>query len=395
MTLLDDPALIGEKVQEEAEEVARAAREETDDRVDSEAADVLYHLLVLLRSRGRPLARRRGGAACPPPLTPTPRRCSIEPSLEEVRELARDHDLVPLRHTFIDDCETPVSAFLKLRGSQAGAPGVPAGVRRAGPAASGATRSSACARAASCAGRWATRATRTRSAERGRRAAPGDVPRRAAVLRRRRRLLRLRPRAHGRDDARRAQPGRARAARHGAHALRRARDLRPPQAHGHDPRQRRRRRRRGVLRRRAWPRSGKARGLLDGPVPRPDADRPPRPVPTFESNMPREGFEDMVERIVEYVHAGDAFQVVPSQRWSARARGRRPVQRLPRAAGRQPVAVHVLPGLPGLPGRGRLARAAADRHRPPRVDASRSPAPGRSTRIPTSCSPTRRSAPST
>jgi anthranilate synthase component 1 len=33
--------------------------------------------------------------------------------------------------------------------------------------------------------------------------------------------------------------------------------------------------------------------------------------------MPREAFEGMVERIVEYVHAGDAFQVVPSQRWSA------------------------------------------------------------------------------
>jgi phosphoribosyl-AMP cyclohydrolase / phosphoribosyl-ATP pyrophosphohydrolase len=54
--LLDDPALIGEKVEEEAEEVARAAREEPDDRVDEEAADVLYHLLVLLRSRGRSLA---------------------------------------------------------------------------------------------------------------------------------------------------------------------------------------------------------------------------------------------------------------------------------------------------------------------------------------------------
>jgi phosphoribosyl-ATP pyrophosphohydrolase/phosphoribosyl-AMP cyclohydrolase len=54
--LLDNPAHIGEKVQEEAEEVARAAREESDDRVDNEAADVLYHLLVLLRSRGRSLA---------------------------------------------------------------------------------------------------------------------------------------------------------------------------------------------------------------------------------------------------------------------------------------------------------------------------------------------------
>jgi phosphoribosyl-ATP pyrophosphohydrolase/phosphoribosyl-AMP cyclohydrolase len=53
--LLDDPPLIGEKVREEAEEVARAAREETDDRVDEEAADVLYHLGVLLHSRGRSL----------------------------------------------------------------------------------------------------------------------------------------------------------------------------------------------------------------------------------------------------------------------------------------------------------------------------------------------------
>jgi phosphoribosyl-ATP pyrophosphohydrolase/phosphoribosyl-AMP cyclohydrolase len=56
VALLDDPAHIGEKVEEEAEEVARAAREETDDRVDSEAADVLYHLLVLLRSRDRALS---------------------------------------------------------------------------------------------------------------------------------------------------------------------------------------------------------------------------------------------------------------------------------------------------------------------------------------------------
>jgi phosphoribosyl-ATP pyrophosphohydrolase/phosphoribosyl-AMP cyclohydrolase len=54
--LLDDPQLIGAKVMEEAEEVARAAREESDERVDEEAADVVYHLLVLLHSRGRSLA---------------------------------------------------------------------------------------------------------------------------------------------------------------------------------------------------------------------------------------------------------------------------------------------------------------------------------------------------
>src|SRR5688572_12123130 len=40
----------------------------------------------------------------------------VTPSLDEVRALARDHNVVPLRTTFIDDVETPVSAFLKLRG---------------------------------------------------------------------------------------------------------------------------------------------------------------------------------------------------------------------------------------------------------------------------------------
>ena len=54
--LLADPPLIGEKVREEAEEVVRAAREETDERVGEEAADVLYHLAVLLRARGLSLA---------------------------------------------------------------------------------------------------------------------------------------------------------------------------------------------------------------------------------------------------------------------------------------------------------------------------------------------------
>ncbi len=52
--LLDDPKLIGEKVEEEAEEVVRAAREESDERVAEEAADLLYHLSVLLASRDVP-----------------------------------------------------------------------------------------------------------------------------------------------------------------------------------------------------------------------------------------------------------------------------------------------------------------------------------------------------
>ena len=54
--LLAEPGRIGDKVREEAEEVARAARDESDERVAEEAADVLYHLTVLLAQRGLRLA---------------------------------------------------------------------------------------------------------------------------------------------------------------------------------------------------------------------------------------------------------------------------------------------------------------------------------------------------
>jgi phosphoribosyl-AMP cyclohydrolase / phosphoribosyl-ATP pyrophosphohydrolase len=54
--LLDDPGLAGAKVEEEAEEVVRAAREESDERVAEEAADIIYHLAVLLRGRGLSIA---------------------------------------------------------------------------------------------------------------------------------------------------------------------------------------------------------------------------------------------------------------------------------------------------------------------------------------------------
>jgi anthranilate synthase component 1 len=56
---------------------------------------------------------------------------------------------------------------------------------------------------------------------------------------------------------------------------------------------------------------------LAGPVPHPPASAPARRMPEFKSNMTGERFEAMVARIIEYIYAGDAFQVVPSQRWSA------------------------------------------------------------------------------
>src|SRR3954453_13952406 len=59
------------------------------------------------------------------------------------------------------------------------------------------------------------------------------------------------------------------------------------------------------------------RERLSGPVPRPATPAVGRAMPEFQPNMSREQFEAMVARIIEYVYAGDAFQVVPSQRWSA------------------------------------------------------------------------------
>jgi anthranilate synthase component 1 len=75
-----------------------------------------------------------------------------------------------------------------------------------------------------------------------------------------------------------------------------------------------------------------AREALRGPVPpprpRPESSGEPPAPDAFEpegvggpwrSNHSREHFEANVARIIDYVHAGDAFQVVPSQRFSAPA----------------------------------------------------------------------------
>jgi len=58
------------------------------------------------------------------------------------------------------------------------------------------------------------------------------------------------------------------------------------------------------------------RERLRGPVPIVEGTESSE-APPFESNLTREQFEAMVARIVEYIYAGDAFQVVPSQRFSA------------------------------------------------------------------------------
>ena len=77
------------------------------------------------RARAQPRRRLRG-AQWPSPLT-----SSSTPGLDEVRELAREHKLVPLRHTFIADCETP---GLRLPQAARRRAVVPARVGRAGAA---------------------------------------------------------------------------------------------------------------------------------------------------------------------------------------------------------------------------------------------------------------------
>jgi anthranilate synthase component 1 len=243
----------------------------------------------------------------------------LEPSLDEVRELARDYDLVPLRHTFIDDCETPVSAFLKLRGRK---PQFPAFLLES-------------AEQGQRVGRYSFIGVRPREVVRWSLGDEGDpyaLAEQAAALRQAPfpdappftggavgyfgyDLVRTvettlgdpNPDALGLPDMALMLSDVLLVFDHLKHTVTimvnvAADDLEASYAD-------------------AVATIAKARRLLDGPVPKPEAGRGPRPVPTFESNMSREQFEGMVSRIVEYVYAGDAFQVVPSQRWSAPLEG--------------------------------------------------------------------------
>jgi anthranilate synthase component 1 len=59
------------------------------------------------------------------------------------------------------------------------------------------------------------------------------------------------------------------------------------------------------------------KGRLSGPLPRSAAPAGEPVLGPVTSNMSREAFEEAVERCREYIFAGDAFQIVPSQRFSA------------------------------------------------------------------------------
>jgi anthranilate synthase component I len=260
---------------------------------------------------------------------------SIEPTLEQARALAaegaedgRAYNLVPLRHSFIDDCETPVSAFLKLR---ALAPTEPAFLLES-------------ADQGQRVGRWSFIGFRPRSVLRWSLADGGDP---YALAAERTASFSQAPMTDG------SGAGGVRAGEvpfsggavgfFGYDLVRAVEPLGDPKPDplglpdmalmlsdalvifdhlkhtvtilvnadlAAEPDVRR-------AHADATATIAEIREALAGPVPRARSDRTPREPPRFESNMPRERFEGMVERIVRYIHAGDAFQVVPSQRWSA------------------------------------------------------------------------------
>ncbi len=238
------------------------------------------------------------------------------PSLEQVRALAREHNLIPLRETFIDDCQTPVSAFLKLRDAD---PAHPAFLLESADQGR--------------VGRYSFIGFRPRSVVRWSLGDPGDPYALAAAELGRFNVAPL-------PDL---PPFAGGAVGMFAYDLVRTVELLGPP--NPDPI--------GVpdlalmltdalvvfdhlkhtvtvlanvyadedvdaSYRQALETIAEVRWRLAGPVPRPT--KPPqrdRSVPTFASNMSREQFEANVARIIEYIYAGDAFQVVPSQRWSA------------------------------------------------------------------------------
>ena len=124
-------------------------------------------------------------------------------------------------------------------------------------------------------------------------------------------------------------------------------------------------------------------------------------LPEPQANMSKDDFKTMVATCKEYIRAGDAFQIVPSQRFSLPF-ALPPFVALPRAAPHQPLAVPDLLRLRRLLDRGLQPRdpgAAARRHRhhpaARRHHAARRDARGGQASSPTSCWPTRRSMPST
>src|SRR6476469_1760951 len=253
----------------------------------------------------------------------------LEPSLEEARALAAQGNVVPVRTRFVDDCETPVSAFLKLRaGEEPGAPCFLLESAEQGQV-----------------GRYSFVGIRPRSNLRWNDGVltegdgpPVDAPDPYGAVSERLARYELAPVEglppfaggavgfFGYDLVRTVEPlgepnpdtlGLPDMALmitdlllvfdHLRHELTIMSCAFADDEGGID-----------AAYERATAEIAEARQRLRGAVPAPERPAVAEP-PEFTSNMEREEFEAAVERIVEYVHAGDAFQVVPSQRFSAPA----------------------------------------------------------------------------
>jgi anthranilate synthase component I len=249
-------------------------------------------------------------------LTDSPR---VEPSLERARELAEHHNLIPLRHRFIDDCETPVSAFLKLRDLAADEP---AFLLESAEQGQRVGRYSFIGVSPRSVLRWSLGdpgdpyALAAEQIERVSQAPLGDEPPPFSggavgffgydLVRTVEPLGEVNPDPLGLPDMALLLTDLLVVFDHLKHTItilaNADLDAEPDVERAYAS---------------AARAIAQARARLAGPVPRPQAPGGERTHPSFESNMPRERFEAMVARIVEYIHAGDAFQVVPSQRWSA------------------------------------------------------------------------------
>ncbi len=249
----------------------------------------------------------------------------LEPSLADARVLAEKHNLIPLSHRFIEDCETPVSAFLKLRELAAGEPvflleSADQGQR---------------------VGRYSFIGFRPRAILRWSLADGGDPYALAAAD-----LARF-SQAPMADGADRPPFTGGAVGFFGYDLVRTVEPLAQPNVDtlglpdmalmmsdvlvifdhlkhtvtilanvdlDAEP---------DIERAYATAAEtiAEVRARLAGPVPREqrgvDETQRRREMPSFQSNMERTEFEGMVARIVQYIYAGDAFQVVPSQRWSA------------------------------------------------------------------------------
>jgi anthranilate synthase component I len=236
----------------------------------------------------------------------------LTPSLEEVRELARDHSLVPLRHTFIADCETPVSAYLKLRGD-------------------GPSFLLESAEQGQQVGRWSFLGFRPRTVIRVDR---GEHPDPYALVDEELARYRIAPLEglppfaggavgmFGYDLVRSAEPsvGEPNPDETGMPVLaimvtdvllafdhlRHEVTVLANVVAGGDV---------DAAYEEAAAAIAGVREKLRAPVPQGRAGR--REVPEFSSNMGADGYAAAVERAKEYIRAGDIYQVVPSQRWSA------------------------------------------------------------------------------